>query len=217
MIGCRGWNHDQWVPGFYPEDLPDDWRFCFYSNEIRGVLVPFDEVFESDPRRWREDSDDDFRFVFECRIGGSGQGPVADGLRALMRRIQPVVDRTAAILLSVTGDVADPELIPRQLLETADGVPLCIDLSALNDKHHWQVACESLRIGQVWRFPCVPSTPVRGFQVALVAHVQLAELRAILESLTAHAQLGAAVIFIDADTAPNMARQARIMAEIMDA
>ena len=29
MIGTRGWDHGAWAGGFYPPELPDDWRFSF--------------------------------------------------------------------------------------------------------------------------------------------------------------------------------------------
>src|SRR4030067_3666465 len=67
MIGTRGWNH---VSGgvFYPAELPDDWRFCFYSNSLRSVLGPqetWDAAQRADVAQWQEDSDPEFRFVVE--------------------------------------------------------------------------------------------------------------------------------------------------------
>jgi hypothetical protein len=40
LIGTRGWDHDAWQGGFYPAELPVEWRFCYYSNLLRAVLVP---------------------------------------------------------------------------------------------------------------------------------------------------------------------------------
>jgi hypothetical protein len=215
LIGCRGWDHDEWVPEFYPEDLPDDWRFCFYSNEIRSVLVPFGDVYGADPHQWREDCDDAFRFVFECPIDSSTNANGVGDLQQLMRHIQPVVDRTAAIVISVSDDseCSASDLPP--LLEVASNVPLCVDLSGMKNKDEWRMALRQLGFGQVWHSPCVPSSLKKGFQVSLVEDAELPALRKILESLNTHAQDGAAVFFTDADKALNMARQARTMAEIM--
>ena len=43
LIGTRGWDHAS-GGDFYPADLPDDWRFCYYSNNLRSVLVPIASV-----------------------------------------------------------------------------------------------------------------------------------------------------------------------------
>jgi hypothetical protein len=203
------------VPEFYPEDLPDDWRFCYYSNEIRSVLVPFGDIFSADPQQWREDCDDAFRFIFECPIDDSANANNAGDLQQLMRHIQPVVDRTAAILISVSDDCECSVSDLRRLLEVASSVPLCVDLSGIKNKDQWLIALKQLEIGQVWHSPCVPLLPIKGFQVSLVEDVELPTLRKILESLSTHAQSGAAVFFTNTQKALNMARQARIMAEIM--
>ncbi len=215
LIGCRGWNHNEWAPEFYPEDLPNDWRFCFYSNEIRSVLVPFGDVYSADPHQWREDCDDAFRFVFECPIDSSVKADSAGNLQRLMRHIQPVVDRTAAILISVADNSECSASDLRQLLEVASSVPLCVDLSGMKLKDEWLMALEQLEVGQVWHSPCVPSLPIEGFQVSLVEDAELPMLRKMLENLSTHARCGAAIFFTSTDKALNMVRQTRTMAEIM--
>jgi len=39
-IGSFGWNHPAWIAGFYPADLPVEWRLAYYANEFGTVLVP---------------------------------------------------------------------------------------------------------------------------------------------------------------------------------
>ena len=68
MIGTRGWAHAAWEGGFYPPELPAEWRFCFYSNNLRSALVPQEQwatVTGADVAAWLEDSDPAFRFVLE--------------------------------------------------------------------------------------------------------------------------------------------------------
>ncbi len=215
LVGCRGWNHDQWTPGFYPAELPDDWRFCFYSNEIRSVLIPFGDIFNADLLQWREDCDAAFRFVFECPVDSSAMAASAHELQQLIRHIQPVVDRTAAILISDAGGAEYSVSEFGRLLEVTSGVPLCVDLSKFANKDQWAAAFSRLEVGQVWRYPCVPSLPIKGFQVSLAEDAELPALRKILESLSAHAQCGAGVFFTDPNKALRMVRQARTMVEIM--
>lgn len=215
LIGCRGWDHDAWTPGFYPEDLPAEWRFCYYSNEIRGVLVPFGDISSADLHRCLEDCDDSFRFVFECPVDCSTEAGGAEVLRSLMERVQPVVDRTAAFLVSVPGDCECSTGDLRRLLEAASNVPLCVDLSDVTAKDPWRTALNRLQIGQVWHYPCVPTQPTNGFQISLVEDVDLSALRKLFEILSSHARGGAAVFFTNTSKAPSMASQARTLAEIM--
>ena len=39
LIGVRGWEYPP-QESYYPPELPEEWRFCFYSNRLRSVLVP---------------------------------------------------------------------------------------------------------------------------------------------------------------------------------
>ncbi len=68
LVGSRGWDHEQWVGGFYPEDLPGDWRLTYYANAFRAVLVPADRLLDvaaDEVEAWRDDVPEDFRFYFE--------------------------------------------------------------------------------------------------------------------------------------------------------
>ncbi len=42
-IGTFGWRHDDWRGSFYPDDLPEEWQFDYFSNAFRVVLVPQEE------------------------------------------------------------------------------------------------------------------------------------------------------------------------------
>ncbi len=66
LLGSYDWDHPGWVPGFYPEDLPADWRLSYYANEHRVVLVPATRLQDTTAiAQWAQDVDEGFRFVFE--------------------------------------------------------------------------------------------------------------------------------------------------------
>ena len=70
-LGAFGWLHPHWINSYYPEDLPEDWRLGYYSNEFNTVLVP--AVYWQDMRAdvcegWMDDVHQDFRFFVECNI-----------------------------------------------------------------------------------------------------------------------------------------------------
>ncbi|MBK1716067.1 hypothetical protein [Thiocystis violacea] len=66
-----GWDPE---PGddFYPDDLPEDWRLAYFSNEFPAVLVPFPRWRDADRARlaqWAMDVPPDFRFYLEAESG----------------------------------------------------------------------------------------------------------------------------------------------------
>lgn len=138
VVGARGWLHPAWVGGFYPDDLPDDWRFAYYSNEFRTVLVPGDywEQFDAEAvAQWREDAGDGFTFILELSATVQ-QGGVEAGVEAFLQRVEPLRGLVAGIVVSVSVPQLDVLLA---LLEPH--YPLFIDtgndeLSA--ESHHWQ-------------------------------------------------------------------------------
>ena len=71
MVGTFGWDYPAWVGAYYPDDLPDDWRFGYYSNDFRSVLVPSDHFTGTgaDISEWAEDCDESFRFVVQVDVG----------------------------------------------------------------------------------------------------------------------------------------------------
>ncbi len=68
LVVAVGWDHDPWSGGFYPDDLPRDWRLTYYANVFRGVLVPAPATAAADTgtaEAWLEDTPEGFRFVLE--------------------------------------------------------------------------------------------------------------------------------------------------------
>lgn len=71
VIGARGWNYDHWQNSFYPDGLPEEWRFSYYSNEFRSVLVPWEYLCEADSLQtqvWLNDTDEGFLFFIEVAL-----------------------------------------------------------------------------------------------------------------------------------------------------
>jgi len=73
-VGARGWNFEQWNKEYFPDDLPEDWRFSFYSNDFQAVLVPADYLNQfslDDWQEWIEDTDKGFWFYVEISESAS--------------------------------------------------------------------------------------------------------------------------------------------------
>ncbi len=92
-IGAWGWAHAAWLGGFYPEDLPPEWRLTFYSNEFDAVGLDADAWLAPDIetlRGWVGDTREGFRFF----LGLSGQLP--DDLE---ERLTVLAPRLGAVLV----------------------------------------------------------------------------------------------------------------------
>lgn len=67
-LGARGWDFPAWCDGYYPQDLPADWRLAYYANDFSVVLVPQPCWVGAEPeqgRVWRDEVSDAFRFYLE--------------------------------------------------------------------------------------------------------------------------------------------------------
>ncbi len=70
-VAAYGWQGAAW-DGFYPDDMPVEWRLDYYANEFFAVVVPLCEWSQADDEtvlEWLEQVSADFRFYWE--VSGS--------------------------------------------------------------------------------------------------------------------------------------------------
>lgn len=111
-VGARGWQHAAWENSFYPDDLPVNWRFSFYSNEFQTVLVPYAYLTRYSTEQWQEwvdDSGKDFAFYVEVvqdaaweQLGGmlSLLGEQLKGVVLVIEK-QPDLDALASLIQQI--------------------------------------------------------------------------------------------------------------------
>ncbi len=83
-VAAYGWQGAAW-DGFYPENMPAEWRLDYYANEFFAVVVPFGEWSQADDEtvlEWLEQVSADFRFYWE--VSGSDAAATAR-LQALLQ------------------------------------------------------------------------------------------------------------------------------------
>lgn len=224
LIGTHGWDHDEWSGGFYPPELPREWRFCLYSNNLRAVLVPgdaWDEVSHDEVRQWTEDSDPEFRFVLELPPGLSSPAPLRSlvaPLTEFFRTVAPIHHLVAGLLVRV-ADRAPPETswLDGLLTEIGANYPLCADLppgwrtppaARVLARHH---------AGLCWHVGRDPE-PVAGGRllVARSRETQARAQRATIERLASWREGNAvAGLFFEGPKAAEDAGRARLIAEML--
>lgn len=220
LIGTRGWLHAAWNSAFYPPELPPEWRFCFYSNRLRSVLVPaglWPDVSRADVAGWAQDSDALFRFILEVPVD-VWVSPAAAVARFL-DTVTPIGPQIAGLSLAVPAAV-EPAALDALLALVAHVHPVCLDLSPA------QAASPALRAvaqrhgaASGWRVD-EHSLPAAGgrFLIARMAGGDPRALRRAVDALVAwRGAEGVAALVFDAPdaTAPRLAEQARTLAELM--
>ena len=224
LIGSRGWDHPAWAGTVYPQELPAEWRFCYYSNEHRGVLVPsstWDRVSAEDVAAWAADCDPDFGFVHELPgwLYRPGLSPAALAAAAdrFLGLVAPLGAQTRALVArggrgpGVTG-------LRRLLGVLEPWFPVAVEGQGAAVRARARVA-ERIEASTIWRPEQQPAPePAGSYLVVLVGEEDLRRVRAVIETAAQWMDGGArggAVFFVDPPTAYRLAREARLVAELL--
>jgi len=218
LIGTWGFDVDAWSPAFYPEELPRDWRFAYYSNLLRSVLLPAADLAQRSHAQlveWAGDADAEFRLVIELPVETVDSALRGDSTRLEDCRelIVPLAAQTAAFMLSTTAlcDASDDSIA--RLLRQLGDVPVCMGDAVLPDGCAARLA--RFGIGTCWDTAQQPA-PNPGGRLLLVRTGldTPAQQRTVLEAIAAWQQgRSPAAVFFDH---PAKAQQARLLADLMN-
>ena len=226
MIGTRGWSDV--VPGddFYPEDFPAEWRFSFYSNNLRSVLVP-QELWPTTSREtlseWLNESDPAFRFVLELPDTLSrprNQSQSFQEMDSFLELCEPIAARVAGYLLRMAPDVApDSDWLESFINQLVDIAPLSVDLPVGS----WRTAATLAALtrqgaGLCWHCASEAEPHAGGrLRLAVAPPAAPRVTRHYIERLVQwqgqDAQAG--LFFTNAAGAPKAAYEGRLIAELM--
>ena len=206
LIGTRGWDHSAWTGTFYPDVLPADWRFSFYCNQLRAVLVPAEAwpaASAAEMEVWAEDAFPEFRFVIEL----SAISPLS------LDMLAPIRSQIAGLLLRAPA-TPDKAWLTARLAELSTSFPLCVDLPPVARTPDLLACLTQYDAGLCWRTEIEPEPRPGGkLMVALASAVEPKAQRRLLERLAAwRGEERIAALYFDD---PAAARQARLLAELM--
>jgi hypothetical protein len=222
MVGTVGWDHDDWVGEYYPDDLPRDWRFGYYSNDYRSVLVPEDHWpmdHLSLVQEWLADSSEEFRFVLQLPSPLLASVNTAR-LDDFLRQIGELSDRTAGLLLSMTHLNIDLAALSSILDIVSPRASVCVELpESLSASSEADALLRNTNAGRCW-YPAAEPAPAAGgaLMVAISASGDAKAQRQQIELLEHWMQQSggvAGLFFTGGGRAPKAASQARIIAEMM--
>lgn len=67
-IGVWNWFRDDWLAGYYPADLPEEWRPAYYANDYACVGLPADSWDFQSLSHWKEETGEGFVFWLGCNL-----------------------------------------------------------------------------------------------------------------------------------------------------
>ena len=212
QIGTRGWIYPAWNEAFYDPDLPVEWQLSWYANHLRAVLVPSDTMHEVNVARaqdWVEDTDPEFRFIVE--IGPTGPDEGEDQARASFARslAQSFAGQLEALLFtSQPGSVPDWAVL-ETLRQDFPQVAICVD----------GVTADAMPagFGNCWHVGEGASLVPSPYTVAFCAHGALPVLREVIQTVRDTLPGGGALILTDPELAYHHAKEARMIADLLDA
>lgn len=88
QLGTLGWSAGFETADFYPDDLPEEWRLTYLSNEVDRVALTVEVVLAADEEQieeWAEDTHEQFGFLLLYPSGGP--------LDPLLQRLRPLGEK----------------------------------------------------------------------------------------------------------------------------
>ena len=218
-VGTCGWDDPRWSGSFYPEELPEDWRLSYLASQVRAVLVPraqWQGLDAAGLEQWREDTYPEFRFVLaldpDARTWLESAPTVPQRLAAQLG------EQLGAWLLTLAPE-ADSAAAWRPWLQQLDRLaPVCIaPASGQCLPPNWQALCDELQLGLCWQADTgVPPAPGGRLLLALSQERNGRKQRGMIEQLaTWMGRERQALLLFEGAAAPEAARQARIVAELL--
>lgn len=186
--------------------MPADWRFSFYCNQLRSVLVPAEAWLAcsaAEVRAWAEDAFPEFRFVVEL----SAASPLSLDILA------PIRSQVAGLLLRAPA-TPDKDWLAARLAALTASFPVCVDLPPAARTPDLLACLTQYNAGLCWRAETEPEPRPGGrLMVALASSAKPKVQRRWLERLAAwQREDGQAALFFDD---PESAKQVRLLAELM--
>lgn len=221
LIGTRDWQNTAWSSKFYPDNLPDDWRFCFYSNQFRTVLIPgtvWDSVTTADISAWIEDSDDEFKVVCELPARFSKIITIPE-LQDYWNNFQKITAPLSNQMAVYQWRPSTKQLQQKKFMSAALEIfsqvkPVSLSLTG---KLAENLQLSGARVSVCWSVADSESPEPHGdFLVALCHENDLKQVRVVIEKLSKWMEENRqAVLIFEGDNALVQAQQARMIAEMM--
>lgn len=220
LIGTRDWQNTTWAKNFYPDNLPEDWRFCFYSNQFRTVLVPgtvWDTISNDELETWVEDSDKDFKLVCELPAAFSETLSIAD-IKKLLLEFEKKTSLLGSQIVSYFWQPSAKQFQEAGFVQQAlEIISASIPVSVVTGSKH-KAGIEAVDAASIcWSVADTETPEYQGrFLVAFCQEDDLKRIRSVIENLQEWmGESRQAALIFEGDNALVQAQQARMIAEML--
>lgn len=184
-IGSVGWEHERWVSTYYPEDLPSDWLFSYYSKQFRTVWLTATELVNKtteDLQGLIDDCDQGFEFLLEIPEPGESQ----DSQESLQRWVEAsniLKEYILAYVIRVSADVTAEFINAMRARLDGNELP---DLFLLSDAKNIHKTDELLALENVYEVAVEGSLEnIDNAQILMLDYHSAGDMRALGKVLNA--------------------------------
>ncbi len=215
ICGTQGWEDPAWNADYFPEECPEEWRLAYYSNDFRGVWlsasfwnqteVMLDQLLEE------AEEEDDFWLVVTLPADWISRPS------ELLKTLVPIASQVACLVAPIANELEKP-VLEEAATRLGARHPLAFDLShshpdygyisQLTKQHSWSL---------VWHSENAQPNQSGQFLPIVTAETDLRQMRTIFEKVAnwMSESRNAGLFFRPVKQAPNLARQARELSELM--
>ncbi len=184
-IGSVGWEHDQWINSYYPEDLPSDWLFSYFSKQFRTVWVTAAELTNKttgELQEYVDDCDQGFEFLLEMPEPSEVQKS-PESLQQWVKATHLLKDHVFAYVAGITADTTVEYI--NTVLSCLNGKEL-VDLFLLKEVNNPQNIDELLALKNVYEVAMGDTLEnTDNAQVLLLDYHSANDMRALGKTLNA--------------------------------
>jgi len=214
----QGFAREAWSKHYYPDSCPEDWRIAYFMNDFPAVYLLADDWLADDGQEQvqffevlQAELEPGFDLILQWPSGLSGHDNTA-----LLRRLTPLSDNIACLVLDVSG--YSEQLLQQSIYQLSAYYPLNLDCPATPSAKIRSIA-EIARAGFVWHGEAqgVPLM-VGEYQVLSLACLPLRDYTPLLrqfQSLMSEGQRAGLFIAPAAQTAQR-ALELRTVIELLD-
>jgi hypothetical protein len=192
LIGACGWQHSAWLNDFYDEDLPEEWRLGFYSNEFPVVYVEAADWCRVqgstnnavDLSEWPDEVSENFRFILElpAQVFESKQL-----FEHVLNQARQLGEFCLGLVIQLEPDIRyDEQSLKNYLTLAGEVATVVVDSGGVSLSSELKQLLEAEGVSELWRGDAQDNEKLNGGSLA-VARVnsnglEPTELRKVIES-----------------------------------
>ncbi|MEZ5537896.1 MAG: hypothetical protein R3F02_20015 [Thiolinea sp.] len=110
-LGACGIEPADWASEYYPDDLPEDWKFAYYTNKFKQIFLTAEQWQRAELSEWFAEVGDEFRFYLELTGAQLSSADWESTVRLIQTANCAAVVRDAGVADELHGIVRRADLL----------------------------------------------------------------------------------------------------------